>query len=106
MRHENILSRNASVTGERRPTRPNAENDAVMTAIEKEYALHIRGLTGAARLRVTAAMIENVRSTYELQIRRARPDLAGEALRVAVARRMYRHDPRTLALLRSLGPEQ
>ena len=77
-----------------------------MTAIEREYALHIRCLTGAGRVQVSAAMVENLRSAYELQIRRARPDLAGEALRIAVARRMYRHDPRTLALLARLGQEQ
>jgi hypothetical protein len=51
-------------------------------------------------------MYENLRSTYELQIRGARPDLSGEALRIAVARRMYRHDSRTLALLRLLEPQE
>jgi hypothetical protein len=76
-----------------------------MTTVEKEYARHIRSLSGAERVRVAAAMYENLRSAYELQIRRAGPDLTGTSLRIAVARRMYRHDPRTLALLRSLGPE-
>ena len=76
-----------------------------MTTVEKEYALHIRGLDGAGRVRIAAAMYENMRSAYELQIRRAKPGLAGKALRIAVARRMYRHDSRTLALLQRLEPE-
>jgi hypothetical protein len=76
-----------------------------MTTVEKEYARHIRGLTGAERVRAAVAMYGNLRSAYELQIRRAKPDLAGTSLRVAVARRMYRHEPRTLVLLCSLEPE-
>ena len=76
-----------------------------MTTVEKEYARYVRALTGAERVEVAASMYENLRSAYELQIQRTRPDLTGAALRIAVARRVYRHDPRTLALLRSLGPE-
>ena len=75
-----------------------------MTEIEREYTLRIRGLTGAQRVRMAAWMFENLRSAYELQIRRTRPDLAGAALRIAVARRMYRHDTAALALMRRLEP--
>lgn len=105
MGRESIVSWSAGGRRELRRTRPILKNDGVMTAIEKEYALHIHGLTGEERLQVAALMVENLRSAYELQIRRTSPDLAGTALRVAVARRMYCHDPRTLALLNRLGQE-
>lgn len=80
-------------------------DQAPMTTVETEYARHVRELTGTQRVQVAAAMIDSLRSAYELQVLSAEPQLVGEALRVAVARRMYRHDPRAMALLRSLEPE-
>ena len=72
------------------------------TLIEREYAAAVRRLTGTARMQIVAAMYGNLHSSYELQVQRARPDITGEALRIAVARRMYRHDPHTLSLIQRL----
>jgi hypothetical protein len=77
-----------------------------MTSIEKEYSAAVRRLTGTARMQIVAALYGNLHSSYELQVQRAKPDITGEALRIAVARRMYRHDPRTLALIHRMEREK
>jgi len=79
-----------------------------MATIEQQYRQAMRDLGQQGRMARTAELFQAGWEILAARVLREQPDLEGEALKVAVARVMYRKDPVIVKLLDqhavSIGP--
>ena len=68
--------------------------------VEEIFRNHIRAMSGKERLAKAFCIWNELILMLELQVKRKNPSLEGEALKFAVAERVYAARPETLVLLR------
>jgi hypothetical protein len=78
--------------------------DEIGKTVEEVYREHIRSMSGKERLAKAFRFWGEIKLMIELQVKQKNPTLEGEALRFAVAERIYAAHPKTLALLRRMKP--
>ena len=67
--------------------------------VEEIYREHIRAMSSREKQIKAAKMYLNVKAMVERQILKDSPGLSGMALKRAVAKRFYMHDPIALQLI-------
>ena len=72
--------------------------------VEEIYREYIRSLSGKERLAKAFRFWSEIKLMIECQVKQKNPSLEGEALKYAVAERIYAARPETLALLRKIKP--
>jgi hypothetical protein len=67
--------------------------------IEKLYWDHVRTMSPAERMRKSFAMFQSLYAHISNQYRKAHPGISDRELRIAMAKRLYGGDPRTMVLI-------
>jgi len=72
---------------------------------DKDYWDKVRAMSPQGKMAIASQMTRDYANSIQQQILDEQPDLQGDALKIAVARRIYRDCPKTQKLLDGLPPE-
>ena len=75
-------------------------------SIEKMYWDHVRAMSPAERMRNCFRMFQSFYAQATIRYRKAHPGVSERELRIAMAKRLYGGDPRTVTLIKMAEAEQ
>jgi len=68
--------------------------------VEEIYREHIRSMTGTERCYQGMLLFQSFYEMLAYRIKKEQPEIGERALRIALAKRLYGTDPRTMELIR------
>jgi hypothetical protein len=68
--------------------------------VEEIYREHIRSMTGTERGYQAFVLFQSFYEMLAYRIKKEQPEISERALRIALAKRLYGTDPRTMELIR------
>lgn len=71
----------------------------MLSRIDRLYLEKLREAGPRLAMAQLQGMVDSIRDMYSVQAREVDPELTGRALDIAVARRIYAYDPKTLAMI-------
>jgi hypothetical protein len=74
-------------------------------SIEKMYWDHVRAMTPEERMRGCFSMFQSFYAQISTRYRREHPEASEREVRIAMAKRLYGGDPRTVALIKMAEAE-
>ena len=75
-------------------------------SIEEMYWDHVRAMSPAERMRGCFTMFQSFYTQTAKRYRKEHPDISERELRIAMAKRLYGGDPRTIVLIEMAENEQ